>query len=186
MNFTEYMNNRIYESCSTGWTVAIGEQRTSAYRADQYVDLADADIICDLETQLPDIRADHVRLGEVLEHLTNDAALLRHLRERTGSILVTVPFNAPAQYHVRIHTDWSIRKLLSATGWKVTEYKPRRAPRLDRFIWIMRGIFGQKVNNLFFSLNRWLPIRPNGGYYLCVPCAPESIVEVNRKEFSDG
>jgi hypothetical protein len=183
MNFTEYMNRTIFGKFAHGKIAAIGEQKTSAYDADIYIDLSNADIICDLEKSLPDIRADHVRLGEVLEHLTNDAPLLRHLHGRARTILVTVPFQAPASYHVRLHSDWSIRKLLSVTGWQVREYIPRKAPRLDRLIWMLR-IMGQWVNPLFVRLNPWLPIKPNGGYYFCVPCEAESIYRINEEQFA--
>lgn len=183
MNFTQYMNQRIFASYSSRYTVAIGEQKTSAYHADLYVDIANADYICDLERDMPEVSAHHVRLGEVLEHLTTDAALLRHLRARCSSILVTVPYNAPADYHVRLHNDWSVRKLLSVTGWRVVTYIPRKSPRLDRLIWLIRGVFGQRVNALFFWLNPYLPIKPNGGYYYCVKSSPVSISEINARQF---
>ena len=183
MNFTEYMNRRIYSWYSRGVVCAIGEQIGSAYDADIYVDLDNAHVLCDLERTLPNIRANHVRLGEVLEHLTRDADLLRHLHGRTDSILVTVPYYAPATYHVRLHSDWSIRQLLAATGWEVREYTPRKATRLDRVAWILRGVFGQKVNNLLFVLNHFLPVKPNGGYYYCVPGSGVSISAVNREVF---
>jgi hypothetical protein len=177
------MNDRIYRQFGMGTVVAIGEQKNSAYFADTYVDLHNADIICNLEAELPDIYAHHVRLGEVLEHLTNDAQLLRHLRGRTESILVTVPYYGEAPYHVRLHNRWSITQLLGYTGWKVVRYIPRKSPRLDRPIAYLRGVFGQRINNLFFALNSILPIKPNGGYFYCIPDNRVKDISVMNKAY---
>ena len=194
MNFTQYMNNRIFRKYAHGLIVAIGEQRGSAYHADVYVDLADADIICNLDDELPNISGDHVRLGEVIEHLIYDVDLLRHLRTRFRSMLITIPYNAPDHYHVRIHTSWSGKKLLSVSGWEIVDYVPRKAVRLDRFIAYIRGAVkvltvgrcGETVNALFFRLNKFLPIKPNGGYYYCIPGEIENVYEHNVSEFIPG
>jgi hypothetical protein len=120
-------------------------------------------------------------MGEVLEHLTNDASLLRHVKAKT--ILVTVPYYGEAPYHVRLHNRWSIEQLLRATGWAVEEYIPRKAPRLDYPIALLRGVFGQWINRLFYLLNPYLPIKPNGGYFYCRPAEEVSYHEINRIEF---
>jgi len=182
VNFTEHMNARIYTRYAGGMrTMAIGERKSGAYRADVYVDLDDADVVCDLDGVLPKLEAEHVRLGEVLEHLTNDAALLRRIKAK--SLLVTVPYYGEAPYHVRMYNRWSVEQLLSATGWRVEEYIPRKAPRLDLLIACLRGVFGQWINGLFYLLNPYLPMKPNGGYFHCLPTEPVSFHEINRREF---
>lgn len=187
MNYCEYANRRMYSEWRNGArpSLAVGEKK-GAYDDSITVDLDGADFNESIETADIPIGLSHVRMGEVLEHLVHDADALWNVRESLrddGQLLVTVPFNGEAEYHVRLHNDWSIRQLLRSCGFCVVSYVPRKAQRIDRLIWLLRGMFGQWVNGMFFRINPYLPWRPNGGYYLCEKCVPEDIEQINRRVF---
>ena len=190
MNYCEYANRRVYADSQVGsWsTLAIGEKEFQ-YDAATTVDLEGANINCDVNKPIDWTfkgKYCHVRVGEILEHLENDVALLRQVRDvmrADGTLLITVPFYGEAPYHLRLHNKWSIGQLLSVAGFRVVKYIPRKAQRLDRFIAGLRWVFGQRVNDFFFWLNPYLPIKPNGGYFLCNVTPPIDITEINRKEF---
>lgn len=66
---------------------------------------------------------DVVILAEVLEHLFSDLFALQEARRvlaDSGHLVVTVPFhNDDAEYHVRIHSEKTVRRLLQAGGFRV-------------------------------------------------------------------
>ncbi|MBI1802220.1 MAG: class I SAM-dependent methyltransferase [Chloroflexi bacterium] len=72
---------------------------------------------------------DAIVIAEVLEHLTEDLAALRHLRtilRDDGVLVLTVPFfHDRAPYHVRIHSPLTIQRLLGAAGFEVAQYRER-------------------------------------------------------------
>jgi SAM-dependent methyltransferase len=71
-------------------------------------------------------RFDAVIMGEILEHLIDDKEALieaRRVLADNGVLIVTVPFyNDASEYHVRIHSPLSIRRLLAACGFSVEEF----------------------------------------------------------------
>lgn len=72
---------------------------------------------------------DAVVLTDVLEHLVNDFFVLREARRvlrGDGVVVVSVPFlSDEAEYHVRVHTENSIKRLLGAAGFEVVQYVER-------------------------------------------------------------
>jgi SAM-dependent methyltransferase len=76
-------------------------------------------------TPFADGQFDAVIMGEVLEHLIDDKSALteaRRILADNGVLIVTVPFYSDAsEYHVRIHSLLSIRRLLAACGFSVEE-----------------------------------------------------------------
>ena len=181
------MNSQLY--AMNGETLAIGEQY-DGYGNAETMDLSNSDYNCDVNKLQPNgKRYDSIRMCEILEHLTNDYDALQAVRimlKDDGLLLVTVPYNGIAPYHVRLHNKWSITQLLAAAGFAVETYMPRKAPRLDRFIAGLRFVFGQCVNGLFFKLNAYLPIKPNGGYFYCRKAEPLDIYAINKTEFANG
>lgn len=197
MNFTNYMNTRIYASVihEGDRVMAIGEKK-GQFDTAFTVDIEGADLVADLNHDLlhekVTQRFDVIRAGEILEHLVMDYQVLRSLHTilaDDGRLLVTVPFDGIADYHVRLHNRWSIEQLLHAAGFRVETYIPRKAPRWDRFIAYLRGglaligIPKEKVNAWFFSLNPHLPIAPNGGYFVCRKAEAWDVSGHNREEF---
>lgn len=77
----------------------------------------------------PDGQFDFVIMGEVLEHLLLDLFALGEARRvlvKDGGLVVTVPFlNDAPEFHVRVHTPLSIRRLLGCAGFEVVEYVER-------------------------------------------------------------
>lgn len=84
----------------------------------------DAFLVCDVTRSLPlrDGCFDAVLMSEVLEHLVDDAAALAEARRvlyDDGLLVVSVPFyDDEAEFHVRIHSPRSIRRLLRCTGFE--------------------------------------------------------------------
>jgi SAM-dependent methyltransferase len=68
---------------------------------------------------------DAVIMGEILEHLIDDKSALieaRRILADDGVLIVTVPFyNDASEYHVRVHSPLSIRRLLAACGFSAEE-----------------------------------------------------------------
>lgn len=74
-------------------------------------------------------RFDRVVLCEVLEHLWLDVAALAEARRvltDDGRLVVAVPFQADEpEYHARVHTPRTIRRLLRYAGFAVEHYVER-------------------------------------------------------------
>ncbi len=72
---------------------------------------------------------DVVILGEILEHLARDSDALAEARRVVaddGRLVVTVPFGDTHDiYHVRVHNEDSIRRLLALSGFGVADYVER-------------------------------------------------------------
>jgi len=80
-------------------------------------------------TPFPDAYFDGVVMNEVLEHLFHDVDALREVRRilnDDGILVITVPYFSNAQdeaeYHVRVHTPKTIRRLLSNCGFEIQEH----------------------------------------------------------------
>ena len=72
---------------------------------------------------LPEGPYDAVILAEVLEHLRDDAIALRNLRRLLspdGVLILTVPFfDDRPEWHIRVYSPRSIKRLLGACGFQV-------------------------------------------------------------------
>jgi len=198
MNFSQYANQSVYQRFVQSPSLAFGEKK-GQYDASITVDLENADFnfnlndrerLKELDTTLGMYK--HIRLGEILEHLVYDYDVLTIVRkhlEENGTLLITVPFYGIASYHLRLHNRWSIEQLLRATGFSVITYIPRKAQRLDRLIAYVRGasyllgIKKETINRIFLSVNRNLPLPPNGGYFLCRKAPVLDISQINFDEF---
>jgi SAM-dependent methyltransferase len=188
MNYCEFANRKMYARWGKGKTLAIGEKR-GQFDDSLTVDIEGADIVADLSygLHLDEYGFDTIRAGEILEHLTNDADILRDIKNHMaddGVLIVTVPYSGEADYHVRLHNKWSIHQLLRASGFEVISYVPRKAQCISLIIWMLRGIFGQRVNDLFYAINPYLPWQPNGAYLLCQKAEALNLAEINKMEFA--
>ena len=86
-------------------------------------------VVGDVSSTLPfaDHSFDAVIAAEVIEHLIEDVHGLREVRrvlKPTGTLRLTVPFfHDIPEYHVRIHSPKSIRRVLQAAGFAVVEQR---------------------------------------------------------------
>lgn len=95
-------------------------------------------VVADAEGEWPFESAsfDAIVAGEILEHLFEDRAALREARRvlrPAGALVVTVPFvHDGPEYHVRVHTRQSIRRLLEHSGFAVQRIVERPGLPLKR------------------------------------------------------
>jgi SAM-dependent methyltransferase len=89
---------------------------------------SDDQIIGDINKNLPfeSESFDAVVAFEVIEHLINDSSFLlevKRILKSDGVFSVSVPFyNDYADFHLRIHSDFTIRRLIAACGFKVDDF----------------------------------------------------------------
>ena len=69
---------------------------------------------------------DAVTIAEVLDHLFEDYIALKEIRrvlKDDGVLIVTVPFYSNgAEYHVRIHSDKTVKRLLKYCGFEIENF----------------------------------------------------------------
>lgn len=154
-------------------------------------------IFANIEEELPfpDGYFDAIILGEVLEHLKQDAKALENLRrviKPEGYLAVSVPFYQDVEEgHMRIHSPKSGLRLLNISGWKVVDYLERPGifwlPTAQTyalsFISLLSWLLLRKtayriesslIGRIEWTAGHWLWLRPLrrrsiffGGYYLC-------------------
>jgi len=77
----------------------------------------------------PDKTFDTVTMGEVLEHLFEDVFALQEVRrvlKDDGKLVLSVPFlSDKSEFHVRVHSPRTIRRLLSYSGFRIVDYIER-------------------------------------------------------------
>ncbi len=113
------------------------------------------------KTPFPDGSFDGIVLAEVIEHLFEDAVALKEINRlltKNGTLVITVPYFSNIQdepeYHVRVHSNNTIRRLLQHTGFTIEEHFYRgvvsRLPQKNfftkfltfGFLKILKVIFG--------------------------------------------
>jgi len=98
------------------------------------------------ELPYPDSSFDVVIIREVLEHLWDDTRAMNNLRrvlKPTGILVVAVPyFDDDDEFHVRMHSPFTLHKLAAHTGWEIVDEIERpglfRAP--SRLTGLLKGI----------------------------------------------
>ncbi|TET38236.1 MAG: methyltransferase domain-containing protein [Planctomycetota bacterium] len=80
-------------------------------------------------TDFPDGEFDAVIMGDIIEHLFEDLDALREVRrilKDDGVLVMSVPYvNDEPPFHVRVHTEQSVRRLLGYAGFEVVDYAAR-------------------------------------------------------------
>jgi SAM-dependent methyltransferase len=154
---------------------------------------------------------DAVLIGEVLEHLREDATALSNLRRvlrDDGILVVSVPFYHDKELgHIRIHSPVSAERLLRISGFRILDFVERPGVlwlnslnylhhllNLLAYLTTGRTIYSLTLRffgGLEWSLGhkRWLrPIRrvssAYGGYFLCQKSAAMDHVELNRSLYT--
>jgi len=136
------------------------------------------------KTLFADKTFDGVVLAEVIEHLFEDYVALSEINrilKDDGTLVITVPYFSNVQdepeFHVRVHSQKTIRRLLQHTGFAIEEHFYRGAiSRMPQKNFIaklcifgisktLRVIFGaQQGSNMFrrfcFNLERFLGSTP--------------------------
>lgn len=104
---------------------------------------------------LPQGPYDAIVFGEVVEHLRDDAAALRNLRDLLcpeGTLILTVPFfNDKPDYHLHIYSPVTIRRLLAACGFKISAQHYRPGP-FPLALWPVFNYFLHTLNAIFYLL----------------------------------
>lgn len=101
---------------------------------------------------------DAVVMAEVLEHLPDDFAALKRIRQilkDDGALVLSVPYFHEAEpTHVRIHSPVSVERLLRAAGWSVAEYVEKGGGLCSLAGWFPIAMAVHAANLLAFSLRR--------------------------------
>jgi SAM-dependent methyltransferase len=158
---------------------------------------------------------DAVVCMEVLEHLFEDVTALQDIRrvlKDDGVFVLSVPFyNDIPEYHVRVHTPKTIRRLLEYSGFQVVQFvekgggMSRLAGSFPYLVmmhgmnllswWIFRKTFYIEVNRKFSRidwhigtskwkfLHRWS--KAYGAFIKCYKGQPKDFRELNVAAFTD-
>jgi SAM-dependent methyltransferase len=124
------------------WLSRLGKRVVNADIAPQYH--LDALTLCDTTRGLPFAGRSFevVLMAEVLEHLIDDAAALaeaRRVLRDDGRLVVSVPFYSDEpEYHVRLHSPRTIRRLLNCAGFEPVAYLERGG--LVTWPWLVHGL----------------------------------------------
>lgn len=156
---------------------------------------------------------DAVLIGEVLEHLREDAKALDNIRQvlkPDGRLIVTVPyFNDREEGHVRIHSPFSAERLLRMSGFSVEDYVERPGlftlVRFNAFqhglslLWYLLrgrtayGYLTHAIGRMEWRLGhiKWLRFvrrhsRSFGGHFLCRRSAVFDHVELNKRLYTSA
>jgi SAM-dependent methyltransferase len=112
------------------WSLrALGKEVTAVDVAPQSVipDVVIANVTEPLP--FPDGSFDAVVMAEVIEHLFADVEALDNVRRvlaDDGALVLTVPFyNDAPEFHARVHTELSLRRLLAHAGWEITDFETK-------------------------------------------------------------
>jgi len=155
-----------------------------------------------------------VVMAEVVEHLPNDFAALRRIREilkDDGALVLSVPFFQDAEpTHVRIHSPVSVERLLHAAGWSVADYVEKGGGLCSLAGWFPIAMtvhaanlitfklagrtFYQPLNRRIAAFDSWLGRRRYslhrwsrlyGAFIKCTKAAPVDYVEMNVRAFEN-
>lgn len=105
---------------------------------------------------------DGVVLNEVLEHLWHDVSALNEIHRilnKNGILVITVPYLSNSQdvpeFHVRVHSPRTIRRLLENCGFKLKEHFCRGicCAAMKYFLWRSFIYFSIKIMELVFRKN---------------------------------
>lgn len=147
---------------------------------------------------------DAIIMGDIIEHILEDVEALKEIRrilKDDGKLIITIPYYDDfPEYHVRMHSERTMRRLLQHSGFKINKIITRGGLislskifaipslilsffSLEKRINYLKMIseidykLGQKRMSLFkFS-------KSYGGYFMASKDKKRDFVEINRKEF---
>ncbi len=170
-------------------------------------------VYCNVEEPLPFPAEtfDLVLVGEVLEHLKEDARALEHIRhvlKPNGRLIVSLPFFHDAEEgHMRVHSPISGERLLKMAGFHVEDYLERPGLIwLNSINFLQHGLSALAYLLIRKTAYRWLnslagelewnlghlawlrPIRKMsgrfGGYYLCCKAQAYDYIALNKRLYT--
>ncbi len=173
-------------------------------------------VIADANAPLPfaDAAFDAVVMAEVIEHLPNDFAALKRIRQIVrddGALVLTVPYFHDAEpTHVRIHSPASVERLLRAAGWSIAGYVEKGGGLCSLAGWfpiamtihalnllvfrLKRRTFYQPLNRRIAAFDFWLGRRRNslhrwsrfyGAFIKCRKAVPMDHIAMNVRAFQN-
>jgi len=170
-------------------------------------------VFCSTEDGLPfpNDTFDAAIASEVLEHLSDDARVMRDLRrvlKPSGKLLISIPYyNDWEEGHVRVHSPWSAKRLIEICGFRVQDYLERPGVLFPgRLNWLIHGtslisywtrgrtlyrttnaVVGRleyKLGHMFWLRRIRRLSRHFGGYYLCVKAELFDHVKLNTSLYT--
>ncbi len=148
---------------------------------------------------------DAVIMGEIIEHIFEDLEALKEVRrilKRDGKLIITIPYyDDHAEYHVRMHTQKTMKRLLEHSGFRIERVITRGGllislskifaiPSLilSKISLKLRINYLKKISEMDYKLgqkNRWFfkLSKSYGGYFIASKGNKKNFVEVNRKAF---
>lgn len=173
-------------------------------------------VIADANAPLPFASAtfDAVVMAEVVEHLPDDFAALKRIRQvlkDDGALVLSVPYFHDAEAtHVRIHSPLSMERLLRAAGWSVAAYIEKGGGLCSLAGWFPIAMavhaanllaFGLRQRTFYQPLNRqiaafdfWLGRRRHslhrwsrlyGAFIKCTKAPPADYIGMNVRAFQN-
>ncbi|MHC4661909.1 MAG: O-antigen ligase family protein [Planctomycetota bacterium] len=160
------------------------------------------------KTDFRDGEFDAVIMGDIIEHLFEDVDALKEVRrilKDDGVLVMSVPFvNDEPEFHVRVHTEKSVRRLLAYAGFKVTDYAARGGRITNVSFWKrVRSLsvmfskdkqaakirFNERLAGKDFRDGRknppaWALSKYYGGYFRCTKGREVDTREINVEAFA--
>ena len=165
-------------------------------------------VVADITRGLPfkDKTFDVVLLPEVIEHIVEDGFVLSEIRrvlKDNGFLVLTVPYmNDKPEFHIRIHSPKTIKRLLKSQGFDIKDYIERGGlisiyKPISFSSRVIKTLFGKSAQrgylNFFVGIDFYLGRGGNnlfkrnngcyGGYIKAVKGSKQDFAEVNAKEF---
>lgn len=149
-------------------------------------------------------RFEVIIIAEVLEHIFEDNYVLREIKrilKKNGKLIVSVPYYHDADFHVRIHSPKSIKKLLNSEGFEIVEYLERGCFNnlsflINRVSKLFNGKTQKKFLDFFVRIDMKLGRNGNkvfkyisiaglyGGYILLKKGKKKDFVKINKKAYN--
>ncbi len=170
---------------------------------DKGYDVINVDIADNLD--LPKIKADVTKgipvktktydvviAAEILEHVLEDAFVLKEIRrvlKPKGFLVVTIPFfNDEPEYHLRIHSPKTIRRLLEASGFDILQIAHRGGPFLSTTPYGLNLLFklflsvGVDIRSKVASFELFLGQTPFKKFFRISPYSGATIIAQKSKK----
>jgi len=155
-------------------------------------------------TKFKDNEFDAIIMGDIIEHILDDVKALKEVRrilKEDGKLIVTIPYYSDIpEWHVRIHTEKTMRRLLEHLGFKVEKVITRGGLISLSKIFAIPSLILSKISlekriNYLKKFSEWDYIlgqrkiklfrfsNSYGGYFLAHKGEKRDFVEVNKTEF---
>lgn len=156
------------------------------------------------KTKFKNNEFDAVIMGDVIEHILEDVEALREVRrilKGDGKLIITIPYYDDfPEYHVRMHSEKTMKRLLQHSGFKINKIITRGGLiSLSKIVVIPSLILSKinsskrisylkKISEIDYSFGKkrrgiFKFSKSYGGYFLATKDKKIDFVDINRKEF---